>query len=72
MFKKGKLFDHFIAPFIKKQSTFEEMHRRVAETQFLRQYDNNSGQDDLVKKIKVLFGIGSKAFNEIEFYLRQI
>lgn len=50
----------------------DELQRGTAETLFLRKYDNVSGRDDLVRKIKALFCSGSKAFAEIEFYLEQV
>jgi len=38
------------------------MNRPLSESLFIKKYDNNSNRDDLVKRIKVLFGSGTKNF----------
>lgn len=62
IFKRGKKFDHFIAPYLKKDELLDEMNRPVSEAFFLRKYDNNGNKDDLIKRVKLLFCSGNKSF----------
>ena len=72
MFKRGKKMDHFLGPMVRQGEWLEELHRPVEEALFLRKYDRGGSGDDIVRRIKNLFCAGSKAFNEVDFYLEQI
>ncbi len=62
IFKKGKKYDHFLAPFMTRTSVLDEIDRPIAEVHFLRRFDSSS---DLMKRIRQLYCVGSKNFREV-------